>query len=153
MDIVNINAIQQSPWKDKIINEKKNRNDKNIEIDLNQTDRKNKKYKKKRSIRRNMRRLNKYLEEQHKAAPHPLIVIKKNFFLQIKTQCVILTNMRRENVDKKKVTDGGITCYSIKYIGDDVADLFHAMEIYPYSNLHDINNSTQENKDPHIAKH
>ena len=46
MDIVNINAIQQSPWKDKIINEKKNRNDKNIEIDLNQTDRKNKKYKK-----------------------------------------------------------------------------------------------------------
>ena len=102
MDIVNINAIQQSPWKDKIINEKKNRNDKNIEIDLNQTDRKNKKYKKKRSIRRNMRRLNKYLEEQHKAAPHPLIVIKKNFFLQLKTQCVILTNMRRENVDKKK---------------------------------------------------
>ena len=49
--------------------------------------------------------------------------------------------MRRKNIKKKNVTDGGITCYSIKYIGDNVADLFHAMEIHPYSNLHDINNS------------
>lgn len=141
MDIVNTNEMQQSPWKDKIINEKKRRNDKNIEINLNQTDRKNKKYKKKRYIRRNMRRLNKYLEEQHKAAPHPLIVIKQKKLLQLKSHSVILTNMRRENVNNKNVTDGGITYYSIKYIGDDVADLFHAMEINPYSNLHDINNS------------
>ena len=141
MDKQNICAIQQNQWKDKIINEKLKRNDKNIKSDLKQTDKKKIKNKKKRSIRRNMRRLKKYLEDQHKSAPHPLIVIKKKIFQHVKNHSVILTNMRRKDINKKNVTDGGITCYSIKYIGDNVADLFHAMEIHPYSNLHDINNS------------
>jgi hypothetical protein len=79
MDKQNICAIQQNQWKDKIINEKLKRNDKNIKSDLKQTDKKKIKNKKKRSIRRNMRRLKKYLEDQHKSAPHPLIVIKKIF--------------------------------------------------------------------------
>ena len=40
MDKQNICAIQQNQWKDKIINEKLKRNDKNIKSDLKQTDKK-----------------------------------------------------------------------------------------------------------------
>ena len=88
-----------------------------------------------------MRRLNKYLEYPNNLAPHPLIVVKRQIFQQIKNHSVILTNMQRRDVNTKNITDGGVTSYSIKYLGDDIAHLFHEMEAYPQTPLHNIKNN------------
>lgn len=88
-----------------------------------------------------MRRLKKYLENPNKLAPHPLIVVKKQTFQHVKSHSVILTNMQRKDVNTKNMTDGGVTSYSIKYLGDDVAHLFHELETHPYTTLHNIKNN------------
>ncbi len=85
-----------------------------------------------------MRRLNKYLEYPNNLAPHPLIVVKRQTFQQKKSHSVIWTNMQKRDVNTKNITDGGVTSYSIKYLGDDIAHLFHEMEAYPQTPLHNI---------------
>jgi hypothetical protein len=59
----------------------------------------------------------------------------------MKSHSVILTNMQRRDVNTKNITDGGVTSYSIKYLGDDIAHLFHEMEAYPQTHLHNIKNN------------
>lgn len=126
---------------EKILNQKLNRNLKKLNTEQNNILKQKEQKKKQNSIRRNVRRLNKYLEYPNNLAPHPLIVVKRQIFQQIKNHSVILTNMQRRDVNTKNITDGGVTSYSIKYLGDDIAHLFHEMEAYPQTPLHNIKNN------------
>jgi hypothetical protein len=69
---------------EKILNQKLNRNLKKLNTEQNNFLKQKKQKKKEYSLRRNVRRLNKYLEYPNNLAPHPLIVLKRQTFQQIK---------------------------------------------------------------------
>lgn len=91
-------------------------------------DKKREKNKRKRKAwynnRKVIRQMKRFLTVDKKITPHPLIVINNDMYKHIEQNTIILHNMRRDKVDTKNCTDGGITYYDILSCGKNVKELF-----------------------------
>ncbi len=82
--------------KDRIINEKTFRKEKKLKSKQNQIAKHARKRKNSHSNRKNVRRLNEYLADKQKFAPHPLIVIHDETYQKVKNNSIILADMKEK---------------------------------------------------------
>lgn len=74
--------------------------------------------------RRKIRSLHQYLHQGFKISPHPLILIGAKQFEHIKENSIVLRDMTRYNICKTNNSDGGLTSYAVKNMGNNVKHLF-----------------------------
>ena len=73
--------------------------------------------------RRVKMRLKRFISCKGAVTPHPLIIVNREQFNEMKKNSIVLKNMERVNVNKKNSADGGMTNYSIAYCGNNISYL------------------------------
>ncbi len=109
-----------------ICNEITSRQEKIRRVEENLLKRKKPKRRKYFNERKKIRKLTQYLYQDRKTVtPHPLIVIGNSTYSSLMDNCLVLGGMKRTNVNAHNFTDGGMTSFDIKFIGQNISSLFH----------------------------
>lgn len=135
------NIPDKKNFKDRIISEQTSRKEKKFKSKQNQIAKHARKRQNAHTNRKNVRRLNEYLKDKQKFAPHPLIVIHDETYQKVKNNAIILANMNRKDVTNKNCSDGGITNFSVKSYGNNLSHLFDNSKHHHNSFHYNIHNS------------
>jgi hypothetical protein len=135
------NIPHKQKLQDRILSEQGSRKERKLKSKQNHIAKHARKRQHSRSNRKNIRRLNEYLKDKQKFAPHPLIVISDETYQTVKNNAIILQDMNRKDVANKNCSDGGITTFSVKSYGNNISHLFENSKHHHNSSHYSIHSS------------